>query len=634
MMKFVFALIFLCFILYPGLAPADNGVNFVIDVFQYDPGTGQQVRLVSDTAVLLEGIRSYGFLVNFSMELELTRIDTGKAVFNAHIFSLTPQAEAVARNFQVEYGLPARVDSLKGKGEAVFSIMFTPLEPIEINPFPCTYVHYKEGHFDFDPTAYTDLYYVPNTYGDFYWNAVKGLFEERYRLFRDLNNFNLPGKYSVFLCPCPIYSVIWDKRFGMMVDPTRNNAFVIFGKEVNSVDPFVLLQAAIYRNYGYAPLFLTEGFANYLSFVTYDMKKIIRQKKNPPLASLMHTYDYLQTDPYIADRVAGSFVRYLINQYKIDVFLKLYRLADDLTLQGNIEDTYSKKLADLEAEWLHYVDTVSISVKQLDFFADQAEVMFDYRQMLSFYLEMMPRIDARVDSVSVLNKLVRAYFFNGDYYQATEIQRRLTAYDSTNARYWMALGNYQMMNGLYDSAFYNLERARRLDTTDNLIQFNLALNNYYRGNKMEARELFLKVIEQPMDASAQGESRVMLGYMFRESDNKEDKAAAQRFFTETVNIESQVLQTHGTSSANYLWMGVANLGLDDYGTAYEYLSTALYLETRPFYQGMINLWLGKLADVRGERELAREHYGQVLALASPVYCQDEARQYLIKPYRQ
>ena len=633
-MKIIACFILILTVCFGNVALADNAVRFTFEVYQHDAVNDKQVRLVSDTAQLLEGIRAYGFLVNFSVEVEITRVDSNKVFFNAHVFTLTPQADAVARSFQVEYGLPARIDNLSGKNGTVFSILITPLEKSEQDSFPCTWIHYQADNFKFEPTAYTDLYYVENTFGDFYWNSIKGLLEERFRLFRDLNNFNLPGKYSVFLCPCPIYSVIWDRRFGMMVDPTRSNAFVLFGKEINSVDPFVLLQASIFRNYGYAPPFLSEGFANYLSFVNYDMKKIVANGNPPPLETMMNTFDYLEADPYLADRMAGSFVRFLINQYKIDVFLKLYRRADDLNLKESIEQTYDKKLPELEKDWRHYLDTVSITPQQLDYYAQQAEITFDYRRMLEFYRDLVTRVTARVDSVTALTNLVRAYFFTGDYYRATETQRQLVELDSADARGWMALGNYQMMNGYYDSAYSHLEKARSLDTADNMIRFNLALNSYYRGNRDTARELFLKVIEQPIDATAQGESRVMLGNIFLESGNKDDKAAAERYLAEAVSIQSNIIQGNNVSPANHLWMGVANMGLGDYGTAYEYLNIALYLETRPFYLGLANLWLGKLADVRGEREVAREHYGRVLGLASPVYCQDEARKYLDKPYQQ
>ena len=94
--------------------------------------------------------------------------------------------------------------------------------------------------FKFDPTARTDMYYIKNTVGDYYWNLAKGLFEAEYDQFDTLNKFNVPGKFSIYLCPCPIVSVIWDDRFGQVIDPTRGTAWVLFTARTNTADPFVL----------------------------------------------------------------------------------------------------------------------------------------------------------------------------------------------------------------------------------------------------------------------------------------------------------------------------------------------------------------------------------------------------------
>jgi hypothetical protein len=83
-----------------------------------------------------------------------------------------------------------------------------------------------------------------------------------------------------------------------------------------------------------------------------------------------------------------------------------------------------------------------------------------------------------------------------------------------------------------------------------------------------------------------------------------------------------------------MWLGICYLGMGDTGSAQDYLTTALFLETRPFYQGMIELWLGKVADVRGEHDVAREHYGRVMSLPAAIYHQDEARELIKTPYVQ
>jgi len=376
-MKKTLGLLLIIFVLAPLLATADDGVLFSFEVYQRD-SAGEPVLLLADTSRLVKGIRAYGFFTGFSVELDITEVDTARAAFNIQVVTLSAQPENLARSFQVEYGLPARMDDIHVKDSAYYSLVIKPLERLDIDLGSCNYVHYRSDDFTADPTAYTDLYYVANTYGDYYWNSIKSILEERYRLFRDLNKFNLPGKYSVFLCPCPIYSVIWDSRFGMMVDPTRRNAFAIYSKNINSVDPFLLLQLSLLHNYGYGPVFLSEGFANYLSFLNYEMKKLVAAGKNIPVEPLLNTYEYYHTDAILADRSAASFVRFLINQYKIEVFLDMYRRADDLNLQTVMEQTYGKKISELEKEWLYYVDTVSIKPQQLNFYGEQAELLFNY----------------------------------------------------------------------------------------------------------------------------------------------------------------------------------------------------------------------------------------------------------------
>jgi len=75
------------------------------------------------------------------------------------------------------------------------------------------------------------------------------------------------------------------------------------------------------------------------------------------------------------------------------------------------------------------------------------------------------------------------------------------------------------------------------------------------------------------------------------------------------------------------------LGLGETGNANNHLQTALFLETRPFYLGMINLWLGKAADVMKDHAVACGFYEKVLSLPSAEYHQQEAKKYLDNPYR-
>lgn len=612
---------------------AERGVEFAFEIYGSDSTTASPVLLFADTADVISGIPATGFLLNLSLDMKVTALDSQQTSFEVHVVSLGPPAYTSSKRYTVEYGLPAILNDIPGKNNTSFRFVVIPLAAVDVDTALCSFNHHATGTFVAEPTANMDLYYVPNSLGDYYWDSVKGLFEQDYRLFKKMMNFSLPGKYNIYLCPCALYSVLWDKRFGMMVDPTRRTAYTLFTRRLNTAEPFAVLQASALRNLGYTPPFLSEGLANYFSFALYDMKKILKNDPTVSLASLMETPDYFRTDPHAADRSAATFVKYLIDTYSLPRFLRLWKEATDLNLKDKIEAVYDKKLSTLEKEWKSYVDTSSISLLQLTSFIEQAELRRDYPLVLEYAKEMVRVSQNQKDSVLSLGWLVRAYFFTGDYYEATNAQKALVAVEKENARNLMALAAYKMMNGYYDEAKADLEKAHALDTADYLVQFNLAMNALFTGDTAQAKSILQDLVSNPT-SSSRAESMIFLGHILKNSPDIADRTQARMYFQQAIQAYDQELQVHKASPTAYMWLGIAFLGLEDTDMAADHLQTALFLETRPFYLGMIYLWLGKVIDVLGDRETAETYYGKVLSLSSADYYQKEARTYLETPYTQ
>jgi Flp pilus assembly protein TadD len=628
---------YLLLVIIAGIASqvsAAEGIECALEVYQRDTIWQKNVLLYTDTVQIVRDVPTSGFLIAFSTEIHLTDIDTNNASFTVHLVTLGPPAQTYARNFTVEYGLPVRIEGIAIKQKAQYALVITPLSKIEIDTSTCAFNHRAEGVFRSDPSANMDIYFVPNSLGDFYWNAIKDLFEKQYRVFRDLFHLNLPGKYNIYLCPCPLYSVLWDDRFGMAINPTRSTAFAIYSKQGNSADPFLVIHTAVLRTFGYAPPFLSEGWANYVSFALFEMKQLLQEDKNRSVVPLLDTYAYFQADPYVADRISATFVRYLIDRYGPDRFKKLYEQANDLNLREKIEAVYEQSVSNLETEWRHYVDTVTISPDLYAVFTHLAEQMLDYPRMLRYAKGYVDHAANAQDSIAALGLLKRAYFFTGDYYKATETQAALLTLEPT-PRNWMTLAAYKMINGYYDDARADLLKALALDSTDQMVRFNLAYNYLLSGDEEEGKERLLDVIVNPGPrGSVGGEARILLADLLQKSKDSLDRALANTYFNEAAQVYEQQLQTHQASPSTHLWLGIAYLGLGDTGNASDHLQTALFLETRPFYLGMINLWLGKVADVLQDRTAARKFYERVLALPSAHYHQTEARTYLDTPYRQ
>lgn len=609
-----------------------DGIEGAIAVYQTDSATSQNHLLFVDTSRFMTSGPTSGFLLTFSVDIELESADTAGCEFNLHIITLGPTANTYSRHFRVEYGLPARIENIEGKGSSRYRFEFTPLKPVEDDSTECSYSHRKTGVFNIQPSAHIDFHYLPNTLGDFYWGTAKGILEEQYTRLQALFNFNLPGKYDVYLCPCYIPSVLWDKRFATAVDPTRTTAHAIFTHELNTADPFVLAHTIVLRNYGYAPPFLSEGLANYLSLALFDMKEIVALKKNLPLETFLDTYQYYTADPYLADRTGATFVMFLVNQYGFPRFKQLYKAADDLNIRDEIEKQYDVSIAEIENKWLTFVDTSRVTAVDLFFQAGLAEAMFDHRLMLRYAKAMSELSQTHMDSVTYLTLLKRAYFYSGDYYGATDVQEQLVQLESSSARYWMILGTYRMMNGLYDEAARDLETALSLDSADNNVRFNLAMNHLILGDRDKATEHLQSVVDSQGKSGPHVGGVIMLGLTLLESEDEKQQALAEQYFVQAIRGLEASLQSGPPAPSTHLWLGMAYTGVDEFEAARGYFDGALFLETRPFYLGMIHLWMGKLADLTGVREEAVDHYSQVLALSSAAYHQTEAERYLTTPY--
>jgi Flp pilus assembly protein TadD len=608
---------------------AVEAVTFSFEISQRDSTTGRDVLLYADTADVARGIPAVGFMAVMSVEIRLQSVDTGGASYSVQIVTASRPASTAAREIHSEFGLPLRLTDSKGKNGARYTLEIRPLGRKVLADGGCGVATAATDQFKFDPTAHTDMYFAKSTFGDYYWNLSKGLFETEYDEFNALVKFNVPGKYAIYMCPCPVVSVIWDDRFGQVIDPTRGTAHVLFAPNANSADPFVLLALAVYRQYGYAPAFLVDGFANIGSAALDEVKTMQTAGKNIAVAPLLDSYRYFSSDPGQSDAISAAFIKYLIATYSLDRFLTLYARSDDLNLQASIESTYGKPIADLETEFRGWVKSTNISLTQYEYCSNRAEAMFDYAGQRQFALKMKPLMVTKMDSARTLSALSRASFNTGDFYGATEAQRAYLTIDPSTPG-WIALCGYQMMNGLYDSARADLRLAAQRDTVEILIKMNLGLCELFTGDTVKARD-FLSAVASSGGSGAV-EAKTILGHLYLGSRERAEQARAIPILQEAVSALQTRIASHDVNPSEQMWLGIAFLGLDDQSNALSALQLADFLETRPFYRGMISLWLGKAADLRGERDVALRQYNAVLSGASAHYTQVEARRYRDRAY--
>ena len=377
---------------------AADAAEFLISVYHTDQDNEQKVLLYSDTTTLVRGMSSSAFLLGISVDLELTKVDSAGVEYNVHLVTLGPQAKTLAKRFKSPYELPGIIGGIEVKKDVFHSIAIVPLIQTELNLRQCSYNHNSPDDFSITPSANLDLHHLPQSLADYHAVSIKSLLEAEFRQFRDFFHFRLAGKQDLYLFPCQGYSTMWEKRFGTSFDPTRSNVYALYAAGINTADPFLLIHGAVLRSYGYAPLFLTEGFANYFSLAIFTMKQAIAGKTKLPLSDMLNTKSYLKADPLIADATSATFVRFLIDQYTFDKFMLLYENANDGNLEQLIGNIYEMSVSSLEEYWINYVDTVSIDDRQYGQFAQRAEQMFNYSLMLDYSKKVAEGAVSKTDS--------------------------------------------------------------------------------------------------------------------------------------------------------------------------------------------------------------------------------------------
>lgn len=619
------------FVLAGPIWPLD-AVEFLISIHGVEANTKQKILIFTDSTRVVLNQSASAFLPGFSLDLDITALDSSAVEFNVHLVTLGNKSQAVGKRFKSEFGLPAIINDIEVKKGSIYSLTLVPSRRVQLPDRECTYNHNAGTDFTIFPSANFDLHFLKGSLASYHKTTLKSLFETEYRLFRAVFHFSQSGKENLFIFPCESHSVIWDKRFGTALDPTRNNCYSLYGTGLNTTDPFILIHGSILRNYGYAPPFLSEGLANYFSMAVYTVKKLKKTNRLIPLKDLLSTKIYLTSDPTASDAIGATFVRFLIDQYTAEKFMQLYNQSDDLKLLSKMETIYSKPVKALEKEWANYVDTLKIPGELFGQFADRASQMWNYTLALEYRLRAYELSENRSDSLARLELLSGAYFLSGDYFNAEASQEKLVRSGDKNLNYLLSLAGYRMMNGDYNGAETDLMSLRSLDSTNDVLRFNLALNAMMRGDSVRAAQIWNDLAMGVSSGQLAGESRVMLAHTLSRSEKPEDKDKVKDLMTVAIALFNQQIEIDPSVPNPYMWTGIALVGLGDGDNAFEQFNHALFLENRPFYIGMINLWLGKAADLRGKRDLAKTHYADVLSGNSAAYHQDEAHKYLASPF--
>jgi len=610
-----------------------NGVEFELIVRQKPPLIDNYYEVMRDTLQASLGAQLNSFQVNFSLELNVTAIDSPFVNFDCHLVTIGQKPYTLARRHRIEYNLPARLEDIPGKNGSVYQVLISPRRPVVIDTISCPYNPTVAGQFITNPSANFDFYFIEGALADFNWKQTRDYLEAEYVRFRNALDITAPGKVTYYLCPCPVRTVHWDDRFGYAIDPGRASIYTLYGHKFISCDAILTNMMKLLRLWGYSPPLIVEGLAGYFEFTPYETKILAQEGRLPDLHDLLTTAGYYATDPQAAELAAASFIRFLADSHGINKVRQWYEQADDLTIARSFTTIFEMSLDSVQSEWREYVDTISVTRDMFDFYAARAGALLR-RSTQQHYLEKMQAYDSdRSDSVSTWTKLSPLYYQSGDYYRAIEGYQLLVATDTSRPMYFQILGNLNMANGNYDAALAAFDSAYALDTTFVSAPLMKARTLAIQGDTTGALAMTRLYFGRETSIAEKAVFLLQLGELTGAGGPGHDSAAADNYYADALYWTNKIIEQSQPDPVHYLRGGIAALGLRDYPQAQTFLETAHFIETRALLLGEVLLRLGQLHDALGDREQALTYYREALNSQIAAYQRDLCIHYIDHPYR-
>ncbi len=613
-------------------AQTADGLELELIVRQKPAYMDKYFEVIRDTADIIVGTSQNIFITNMSLNINVTAVDSNFAEFDLHLVTIGSKPYSTAERFHIEYNLPARIENIPGKEGSVYQLLVSPRNKIALDTAGCSYGLGQDFPFKSDPSANFEYYFIPNTLADFRWNSLKTYLESEFTQYEKLFNLSLTSRINLFLYPCPMKNVHWDKRFGYMLDPSRNTIYAIYSHTYISSESILADMFALLRLWGYAPPFILEGLGGYMDFNTYEMKKIMADGTVPQIKDMLTSSGYYAADAHVAEVTAGSFVKYLADQYGPTRVKNWYQHSDDLSILKNLQDIFKLPLDSLQNGWVNYIDTLHFMRAQFDFYAGRAGVLLQVDKQFEYLDQMIQYDEHRADSVDTWRKLAGLCFQTGQYYRARDAYERLIKLDSARASYFQIIGNIDLINGEYDSADVMYDRVMAIDSEYVTSQLQKAEIKAIRGDTAGAIKLAEDYYGREKSTPGKISFLLFLGQIKKAPGAWYDSAAAESDFNDALYWAQQLMEKSNDDPTPRFWAGMALFGLGDLNEAKAHLETALFLETRTFYLGDILMTLGKIADLQDDRQRALGFYQQALNEPISVHNHELCTLYTKQPY--
>jgi tetratricopeptide (TPR) repeat protein len=629
-LKSKLCLVFLILLLSLSVDSAFGASGIILDISVKEgiPGDSASFKLIDQREIkLLNGLETASFQANFTLTTIATVLDSQNVRLNLSLITLPPQPQTIFREVLAKDKEIFFLDEVKAKQGRVFRVFLTP-KIVNLPKPECTLDTRDKEKEEWDelPSSHFFFRYILHSLADLQWAKIKGHAETEYRRFRETFGFTQPAmdRMEYFFLPCHANEVVWDSRFDIGLDPTKNKIYVIYDLFEKSLDSPGVGFLLFYRLWGYAPPMLAEGIGNYFSLSHHFTKKLIATKKWIPLKELETTKDYRKQPKDVAFWESCSFVRFLMQSYKLDKFKQVYAKATDLTLEQAIEDVYQKALSALEKEWLSFLEEQKDSMSDFNYLASMKMSNGHYDEAIGLYQDMLSLFGR---DTGILRSLAYVYYLKGEYDQSEKYYLEVLSGDTLNLEYLQILGNIANIKGEYDKAKGYYQKITSLDSNYVDAYIKLAELETVLGDFLSAKEHLERADSLSTGSQAKTETYSGLGNVYQKLGKTEQ---AQENFKNALFYARRFVFEYPDDPIPYLRQGEAFFNLGEIDSAINFYTIAEFIEDKPLYRGRVLLAMGKAYLEKKDVSKAKEYFREVLNLPAGFEEKKEAEKLLIQ----
>jgi tetratricopeptide (TPR) repeat protein len=624
------SLIFLALLLTLSLKMASGTSGIILDISVKEgiPGDSASFKLIDQREIrLLNGLETASFQANFTLTTITTVLDSQNVMLNLNLITLLPQPQTIFREVLAKDKEIFFLDEVRAKQGRVFRVFLTP-QIVNLPKPECTLDTRDKVKEEWDelPSSHFFFRYILKSLADLQWAKIKGHAETEYKRFREVFGFTQPAmdRMEYFLLPCRANEVVWDSRFDIGLDPTKNKIYVIYDLFEKSLDSPGVGFLLFYRLWGYAPPMLAEGIGNYFSLSHHFTKKLLATKKWIPLNELEITKDYRKQPKDVAFWESSSFVRFLMQSYELDKFKQVYTKATDLTLEQAIEEVYRKNLSTLEKEWLSFLEGYQDSISDFYYLASMKMSNGHYDEAIGLYQDMLSLFGR---DAGILRSLAYVYYLKGEYDQSEKYYLEVLSGDTLNLEYLQILGNIANIKGEYDKAKGYYKKIISLDSNYVDAYIKLAELETVLGDFLSAKEHLERADSLNTGSQAKTETYSGLGNVYHKLGKTEQ---AQENFRNALFYARRFVVEYPDDPIPYLKLGEAFFNLGEIDSAINLYTIAEFIEDKPLYRGRVLLAMGKAYLEKKDVSKARECFREVLNLPAGLEEKKEAEKLLIQ----